>query len=191
MSSKEKVLQVALELFFKKGYLATSVDDLIEQAGVSKSNFYYHFKSKEDLGVAVLEHRSADLELIVRKTLCNPDITPKDRLRKFLDFLVDAQDAHYDKCGCPFGNLVAEMSEHSERFRCQLSQMFGGLTSSTAEVIAEGQRRGDFRRDVDSGDMATLVVQTVQGMMLLTKCHKSVECLGRGAKVLVRLIEAP
>jgi TetR/AcrR family transcriptional regulator, transcriptional repressor for nem operon len=189
MSSKEKVLQVALELFFKNGYLGTSVDDIIAQAGVSKSNFYYHFKSKEDLGVAVLEHRGADLQTLIGKTLCNADFAPKERLSKFLDFLVEAQEARYEKCGCPFGNLVAEMAEHSERFRCHLSEMFGGLTSSTAEVIAEGQRRGDFRNDVECADMAMLVVQTVQGMLLLTKCHKSVESLGRGTRVLVRLIE--
>jgi TetR/AcrR family transcriptional repressor of nem operon len=183
MSSKEKVLQVALELFFRNGYLGTSVDDIIEQAGVSKSNFYYHFKSKEDLGVAVLAHRGVDLQSVIGKTLCNANLEPKERLHRFLDFLVEAQEARYDRGGCPFGNLVAEMSQHSERFRCQLSEMFGGLTASTAEVISEGQRRGDFRRDVASEDIALIVVQTVQGMLLLTKCHKSVECQGRGAKV--------
>lgn len=190
MSSREKILQVALEQFYRGGYQATSVDDIIAQACVSKSNFYYHFKSKEDLGTAVLAIRGADLTQVLSRTLCNDDMSPRGRLQSFLAFLYTAQDANLGKGGCPFGNLVAEMAEHSEKFRCQLSDVFGSLARTVTDLIEEGQERGEFRRDVGAADMAMLVVQTVQGMLLLTKCHKSVDCLKRGADTLVRLIEA-
>src|SRR5260221_11396928 len=127
MSSREKILQVALEQFYRSGYQATSVDDIIAQAGVSKSNFYYHFKSKEELGATVLDIRGSEFGMLLAKTLCNEDLSPKQRLRCFLDCVHQAQDASLGKCGCPFGNLVAEMAEHSEKFRCQLSEVFGGL----------------------------------------------------------------
>jgi TetR/AcrR family transcriptional repressor of nem operon len=189
MSSREKILRVALEQFYRSGYQATSVDDIIAQAAVSKSNFYYHFKSKEELGSAVLEIRAAELGKLLATTLCNEQATPAERLRSFLDFLVQSQDAALGKGGCPFGNLVAEMAEHSERFRCQLSDMFGSLTRTVTELIEEGQACREFRKDIPAIDIATLVVQTIQGMQLLTKCHKSVECLKRGADTLVRLIQ--
>jgi TetR/AcrR family transcriptional repressor of nem operon len=190
MSSKEKILQVALDQFYKRGYQSTSVDDIIEQAGVSKSNFYYHFKSKEDLGIKVLSLRSEEFDHMLSSTLCNADLSPADRLLNFLNFLSDSQEARLEKGGCPFGNLVAEMADHSERFRCQLSEMFGGLTNHIAQLVAEGQKTGYFRKDVDTDCLATLVVQTMQGMLLMTKCHKSVETLGQGSRVLIKLIQA-
>jgi len=188
--SKEKILQAARDLFYRNGYLATSVDNIIAQSGVSKSNFYYHFKSKEDLGIAVLELHRENFQTVLDSILLNHSLTPKERLQRYFDFLVEAQDSRLEKGGCPFGNLVAEMTEHSERFRCLLSTMFGGLTSRLADLVAEGQQREEFRRDVVPCDLAALIVQTTQGMLLLIKCHKTVETFGRTVRALMRLIAA-
>src|ERR1041385_2769739 len=124
MSSREKILDVSLELFYRNGYQATSVDDIIALAKVSKSNFYYHFKSKEDLGLLVLNQRREDLMRSLDCMLGDCDECPKVRLLRFVDHLVDSQEAEMKKGGCPFGNLVAEMADHSERFRCYLVEVF-------------------------------------------------------------------
>ena len=55
MGNREKLLEKACSTFGQKGYKATSVDDLLEAAGVSPSNFYYHFDSKEKLAYEVLD----------------------------------------------------------------------------------------------------------------------------------------
>src|SRR3954463_9163190 len=110
MSSRDKILDVSTELFYRNGYQATSVDDIIAQAKVSKSNFYYHFKSKEELGLEVLNQRRMELEKSLDCMLGDCEQCSKARLLKFVDFLVDSQEAELAKCGCPFGNLVAEMA---------------------------------------------------------------------------------
>lgn len=189
MSSKEKILEVACDLFFHQGYVSTSVDDIIARAGVSKSNFYYHYKSKEDLGIAVLEQRKEDLQALLASTLRNTSLPPRSRLEQYLQFQILAQDELLSKSGCPFGNLVAEMAEHSERFRCQLSTMFWGLTQLLTDLIEEGQRRGEFRRDAAPTDIACLILQTTQGMHLMAKCHKTVDAFGRSILLLLRLLE--
>ena len=187
MSSKTKILSVAHERFYRNGYLSTSVDDIIQEAGVSKSNFYYHYKSKEDLGIAVLDQRKIEFQASVEQTLGDSALSAKERLTRFLQFLVLAQDEHLGRCGCPFGNLVAEMAEHSERFRCQLSAMFDNLNAQIACLLDEGQRNGEFRSDVVPVDMAGLILQTTQGMMLMTKCHRTVDALERTVNLLLRL----
>src|SRR5215468_2309537 len=126
LGSKARILEVARDLFYHRGYLATSVDDIIAEAKVAKSNFYYHFKSKEDLGIAVLEMRCSEFEAARNSTLCNCELMPRERLGSFLRMLFRPK-ADQHPTGCPFGNLVAEMSEHSERFRCYLSRLFAGL----------------------------------------------------------------
>src|SRR2546421_3595839 len=134
MSSREKILLVSREQFYRNGYLATSVDDIIAEAKVSKSNFYYHFKSKEDLGIEVLQERREEFAAELDRLLAADVGTPRERLHGVVDFMVEAQDSRLDKCGCPFGNLIAEMAERSERIRGALSCMFAGMTSRIACV---------------------------------------------------------
>jgi TetR/AcrR family transcriptional repressor of nem operon len=189
LGSKARILEVARELFYHRGYLATSVDDIIAEAKVAKSNFYYHFKSKEDLGIAVLEVRCGDFEAARNSTLCNQDLSPKDRLSSFLGLLFRPKSSQHS-AGCPFGNLVAEMSEHSERFRCYLSRLFMGMASMIQEVIAEGQALGQFRGDADAETASTLIVEAVQGAQLMMKCHKTQDLGARSIELLQKLIEA-
>src|SRR5438132_4864374 len=125
--SKEKVLDVARDLFYRNGYQATSVDDIIAEARVSKSNFYYHFKSKEALGLAVIEQRREDFENHITSVLLEGPPSPIERISRFLNRIAESHDIQ--TTGCPFGNLIAEMSEHSEILRCQLSDIFGSLTA--------------------------------------------------------------
>src|SRR5438552_44335 len=113
VGSKAKILETARELFYRNGYLATSVDDIIEAARVSKSNFYYHFKSKEDLGIAVLELRREEFRGGLDRTLRDMRATPMARLEEFLDLLARGRERQ-SAAGCPFGNMVAEMAERSE-----------------------------------------------------------------------------
>ena len=188
MGSRAKILQEARDLFYKNGYLATSVDDIIAAADVSKSNFYYHFKSKEDLGIAVLDSRCKEFETLLAGSLCNSLMPPRLRLKTFVEMLSGASESH-GPGGCPFGNLVAEMSDHSERFRKQLSTLFCGLATVISDVIAEGQIRGEIRGDITPRDAATLLVQALQGAHLLLKCHKSRETYEFGMDLLLRLYE--
>ncbi len=186
--SKHKILEVSRDLFYRRGYLATSVDDILAEAKVSKSNFYYHFKSKEDLGIAVLDHRRAEFEAALASTLCNDALSPLERLSAFLKRLSESREAHASS-GCPFGNLIAEMSDHSERFRHELSRMFSDFADVVARTVADGQRAGQFRNDVDPHTAGALVVQTVQGAFLLLKCQKTRGPYVRGLDLLVLLLQ--
>src|SRR5438876_11299640 len=87
VGSKPKILDAAREMFYRSGYLATSVDDIIAGAQVSKSNFYYHFKSKEDMGIAVLSSRCGEFESVIAATLCNQSLPPNQRFSELVMFL--------------------------------------------------------------------------------------------------------
>ena len=172
IGSKGKILHVAREQFYRSGFLATSVDDIIAHAKVSKSNFYYHFKSKEELGLAVLDTRCEEFDSAIAATLCNDGFRPFARIEAFLELIAEVEAQHATG-GCPFGNLVAEMSEHSERFRTALSSMFCRLVTILSQVIAEGQEIGEVREDIDAEAAGALIVQAIQGANLLQKCHRN------------------
>ncbi len=171
-NNRERILQVAGAMLYRQGYNATSVDDIVQAAGVSKSNFYYHYPSKEDLGIAVLTVRRDDLSTLIAQTLHDSTLTPTARMTAFLTSLLDVQESSLGRRGCPFGNLAAEMTEHSERIRCFLSRLFSELSRDLSAVVAEGQRTREFRCDVDPVEVGSFMVQVIQGMHLILKCDK-------------------
>lgn len=191
LNNRERILHTAGELLYRRGYNGTSVDDIVEASGVSKSNFYYHFPSKEDLGIAVLSVRREELERMLRETLGDPSRSPASRLAAFVAAVLDHQESELDRCGCPFGNLVAEMTEHSERIRCFLSGLFADITRELAEVIRIGQVSGELRRDADADELATLILQTLQGMQLIIKCDKDPRPARMTGALLVDLMKSP
>ncbi|MEE9181371.1 MAG: TetR/AcrR family transcriptional regulator, partial [candidate division NC10 bacterium] len=54
-TTKEEILQTACRLVYRQGFNNTSLDDILRESGVGKGNFYYHFKSKDELGYAILD----------------------------------------------------------------------------------------------------------------------------------------
>lgn len=188
--NRERILQAAGEMLYRQGYNATSVDHIALVSGVSKSNFYYHFPSKEDLGVAVLAARRDELEAMMDQTLRDSSQSPVDRLARFLEGVMDHQEAKLDHRGCPFGNLVAEMTEHSERIRCFLSGLFSDIAREIGSVIGEGQSAGQFRADVDPNDIGDLILQALQGMQLAVKCERDARPARATPKLLIDLIRA-
>src|SRR5690349_13852347 len=86
--SRDKILECARELFYHVGYQATSIDDILTRCGVVKSNFYYHFKTKEALALAVLESWVEEQEAIVLQTLQNPSLAPTERMERFCAHII-------------------------------------------------------------------------------------------------------
>jgi TetR/AcrR family transcriptional repressor of nem operon len=191
--SREKILQCASEMFYYVGYHATSVDDILLQSGVAKSNFYYHFKTKEQLAFEVLEGQVADFEAVLRQTLGNPALRPKERLERLCQEICNVQSVIHKFAGCPFGNFAAalpssENDERSERFRVRLSYLFHKLEDTLRDCLAEGAACGDFRTDLSAAECATLLMATLEGLLLLTKMYKDITPLIRGCAALLRIL---
>jgi TetR/AcrR family transcriptional repressor of nem operon len=193
--SREKILQCAKELFYQVGYQSTSVDDILRQCGVAKSNFYYHFKTKEQLAFEVLELRIAELEAVLLRSLRNREMPPAERLRAFFADIQQAQEEIAKRGGCPFGNFAAalpntEGDARHERFRLRLSQLFRRLEDAMTDCLAEGVAQGQFRSDIAPSQMAAFLVAALQGLLILTKTHRDTAPLVNGLSVAERLLRA-
>ena len=82
-NNRDKIVETATKLFRFFGYNGTSIDRLIKTAGVSKSNFYYYFESKEELGLEVLGNILRSEEERISEILLNTDMNPLERMVSF------------------------------------------------------------------------------------------------------------
>ena len=107
---RKHLIEVATELFNRLGYHAAGVDQVIAEAGIAKTTLYRHFKSKEELIVAVLKRVDAQFREDMRETVDKPGRSPEQKLLATFDFL---EDWFKDKSfyGCPFISAAGEYGE--------------------------------------------------------------------------------
>ena len=189
--SKEKILASARELFHENGFQQTSVDEILKKSGVTKSNFYYHFKSKEELGLIILDKFIKQYETdVLTKTLGNKTLTPSERLIVFYNAVRTFHRDLEKPKGCPFGNMAIEMSGSNEGFREKLSVFFNSWEKTIEDCIREGMSTGDFRSDLPPGVIAQLILSHLEGAILMVKTHRSIEPLSSGSETILRLLTA-
>ena len=173
-STREAIIEAASGLIHVHGYNHTSLDDVLRESGVGKGNFYYHFKSKEELGYAILDQIIASfLERTLEPCFAVPDQGALAQIRCFLDRVLEAQRARNCVGGCPLGNLAAELSDVHEGFRARLASVFAAWRERLTLALRAEQGRGvgDACRPEAVADF---LVASLEGAILLTKLTKDI-----------------
>ncbi|WP_417825904.1 TetR/AcrR family transcriptional regulator [Thalassospira povalilytica] len=136
MSTRDRIIETADRLFYQQGFEATSFADIASAVGISRGNFYHHFKTKDDILDAVINQRLANTE----QMLDHWEVTgndPAERIRSFIHILI-VNGEKIRKFGCPVGTLSSELaklnhSAHSDAaglftlFRTWLGRQFSAL----------------------------------------------------------------
>ena len=182
-TTREAILSAAMRLMHVHGYNATSLDDVLRESGAGKGNFYYHFRSKEDLGYAILDQLVAGfVERTLEPCFSDSNAAPLAQIRCFLDRLVDAQRDRQCRGGCAMGNLAAELSDVHEGFRKRLASVFTTWHARLAGALIEAKRRGQVNAACDADASARFVVASLEGAILLGKLSKDIgvmeQCVG-------------
>lgn len=171
-SNRDKILEAAARLFHRRGFQPTSLDDIVTSSGVCRSNLYYHFASKEELGLAVLDWLVARFDAeVIEGTLRDAELSARMRLEHFFTAVMDGLEADAYRRGCPFGNLAAELAGDHPKFRERLSGLFRQWEVAVVGCLRDGVGRGEFRPDLDVERVATALVSQVEGAVLLSKTY--------------------
>jgi TetR/AcrR family transcriptional repressor of nem operon len=191
MTNKEKILRAAYKMIYQNGYEQTSVDELIRKAGVSKSNFYYHFRSKESLGIAVLDLRIEKyVNEIIDETLVNKRLTPLKRLESFYSKVAMFHKKNECKYGCPFGNLANELSRKNHKFRIKLSAFFEQWREKIELCLIDGIENKEFSDNLNPKLFSEIILAHLQGAILMSKTYKRINPLEKGSKEIINLLKA-
>jgi TetR/AcrR family transcriptional repressor of nem operon len=190
MSSKQKILDKAAELIHTQGFNHTSIQDILHAASVTKSNFYYHFESKEQLAFEVLGERMRQFYAVaVGPSIDNPEMDPTERIELFFDNMLAIGRSEVGELGCPFGNLAQEISSIHEPLRESLSMFFAACAEAMERCFQEGKQTGAFHQDMPSRQLAEFVLAQIQGSFLLRKTHKEPKVLENSFEVLRGLLK--
>ena len=179
MNNKDKLINVASRLFHFHGFEGTSIDMIMRNSGVCRSNFYYYFESKEALGLLAIEKVASEFkEKMLLKTVLNQDLNPLERLDGFYREAISLQRSLFSQppyAGCFFGNLALEQSGISERIRSVLRDFFKEWRDSFEQCLMEGVEQGFFKEEVEPRETAGLLISQLEGAILLSKVDNSLD----------------
>jgi TetR/AcrR family transcriptional regulator, transcriptional repressor for nem operon len=167
--TRQRLLQAAFREVYRHGFQSAAIDTILATTNVTKGALYYHFKSKEALGHAIIEEVVAEL---TRDRWLRPLQRSKDR--NPIDALIGIVRAIPSrprdvKGGCPLVNLTQEMSQIDEQFRKRLERIFRAWQEEIAWTLRRGQDQGEVRRDLVPEETASFLIALVEGYEVLAK----------------------
>jgi TetR/AcrR family transcriptional repressor of nem operon len=192
VSSRERLVDAALYLFWLQGYAATGVAEILSRANVRSGSFYYFFKTKEALLIAVLERYIKTLDLVVTGPVFAEITDPIERIFGVLDFYRRNLIKTGCTYGCPIGRLALEIPEQQTEVHKLLAHNFDGWTAAIEGCLGGAQKR--LPADLDLRALSQFVLTVMEGGVMQARAHGSLEPFDASVKQLrnyFRLLTLP
>jgi TetR/AcrR family transcriptional regulator, transcriptional repressor for nem operon len=178
-SLRDQILRAGLPVLFRYGYHAASVRDICAAADAPQGSFTNHFRSKEAFAVEVLDQYFDYLKGLVREALNDETLTPRQRLKRYLDVITGKLERDRWMLGCLIGDFSLQVSSHSKLLRKQLDSIFREWRALFASCIAAAQSAGEIDARFDSTELAEFLLASWEGAILRMKVERSPAALER------------
>src|SRR5690554_568910 len=172
-ATRSMILHKAFELIYVKGYQTTSIDDIIATTQVTKGAFYYHFKTKDEMGLAIINE-------ILKPTLASSFIeplqteeNPLEAIYNLMDNLLMKNDFLKVEYGCPASNFTQEMTPWNSEFNKALNELTQEWTKAITATIERGKKSGTIRKDVNGKQVTMFVMSGYWGIRNFGKLENS------------------
>ena len=165
---ESEVLKKAVCLFWDKGYNGTSMQDLVDGLGISRSSLYDTFGDKHQLYLKALDtyRQGYGSELC---TLTSEATSAKEAIQKLLDFVVNDLLNDEQRKGCFMVNAGVELGSHDEQVNQLICATENQLEQAFLKVIKQGQEKGEINKNKDPQALARFFNNTVKGLQVSVK----------------------
>lgn len=164
---------------FRKGYIGSTVRDIVAEADAPQGSFTNHFRSKEAFSREVLDHYFDHVKELVSQALDDRSLPPRERLRRYLDIITDRLSADQFDRGCLIGDFSLEAAPQSDMLRARLSEIFAEWRAPFAACIAEAQAMDEIDATFTPDDLAEFLLASWEGAILRMKVARGPEPLNR------------
>lgn len=163
-STRDHIVEAADDLFYRRGFEHTSFTDIADVVQISRGNFYYHFKTKDEILDAVINERLANTQQMLERWETEGDI-PQDRIRSFIHILI-ANRADIKRYGCPVGTLATELAKLNHASHGEANKLF---------TLFRTWLRRQFTllgREADADELAMHILARSQGVATLANAFQ-------------------
>ena len=176
-TTREHILNCGGRIIHHKGFSATGLQEILLAAGVPKGSFYFYFKSKEEFGLALIEHYQAWFAAQVRPILKDETVPPLERLAGFFLWFREYFEQEGFIKGCPIGNMIQELGDVNPVFREKLNTSFDGLIRFMTRLLEEAKNRDELPARLEPEATARYILSAWQGALIRMKAAAGPEPL--------------
>ena len=176
-SSRERILACAEAVILQKGFGGTSIDDILEQASITKGGFFYHFDGKPGLAEALIRRFLEEDDRIYNAALEQAAELSEDPLQRLLILLKLLAEVYGSLEETHPGCLVASFTYESQQFRDEIRELVrGGMLNWRQLMLAQLEavsERYEMLVDMDLETLADMYTATIEGGILLARNFNS------------------
>ena len=193
--TRKKLLDAALHVMRLKGYAATTVDDVCQEAKVTKGSFFHYFATKEELAIGAADHFAAMAAGVFAGAPYRTLADPVDRLLGYVDFRIAIVRGRLCDVSCLFGTFVQELYETHPAIRAAAERHMRDHVAELARDVAEAKLLHAPHAPWSPESVAFHMQSVLQGSLVLAKAtlqtDVAVESLGHLRRYLETLFKAP
>jgi len=179
--TRRKIVAAADQLFYEQGFEKASFADIARVVEISRGNFYYHFKTKDALLGAVIEHRLDERRAMLSRWQ-QQEADPVIRIKNFINILI-ANQTQIMAFGCPVGSLCSELAKLDHTLKTEAAQLF----TLFAEWLEDQLVQLGYREQ--ASDIAMHLLMRSQGVASLANVFQDADFIRREVEAMNQWLE--
>lgn len=184
--TRRKIVAAAAPIFNQHGYDGSSLNDLMEATGLKKGGIYRHFSGKEALAVEAFDY-TWQAAWDARMLHVDEKSNGIEKLKQVIANFVNARSPVAG--GCPILNTAIDTDDGNPILRSHVAKALRSWLLRLQTIVKQAQRKGEVRATVDSKAVATLIVASLEGALMISRLERNSDALRRIQRHLNRYLE--
>ena len=184
---REETLSRAMDVFWEKGYKATSIQDLVDHMGINRGSIYNTFGDKHSLFIAAVEHYGEVVTTEMIKVLESPG-SPLENLNEFFSKLVNSPKQRRMK-GCLISNTVVELAPHDQEAAKIVKSIMARIQQAFYSCLNRAVELGELPRNTDIAVLSHFLANSTHGLIVTGKSNSNSKLLKKVINVILSAVE--
>jgi TetR/AcrR family transcriptional repressor of nem operon len=186
--TRERILARSAQLFNRQGYSGSSLSDIMRETGLEKGGIYNHFSSKEQLALEAFDYAYKLVQQRTRQALSGK-FNAIERLVAIVSVFQDEFEDPPVPGGCPILNTAIEADDADEMLRDRARAAMDDWRTTIHRIVNKGIDRQQIRPGVDADEVASILIATLEGAIMLSNLYKDPIHIQRAADHIIHYIE--
>ena len=174
--TRRKIVEAAAPIFNKRGYEGSSLNDLMQATGLKKGGIYRHFSSKEELAAKAFDY-AWDAAWNARWLHVDEKANGIEKLKQFIANFTEQRSTVGG--GCPILNTAIDADDGNPVLRAHVAKALRGWLTRLQNIVEQARERGETQHGVDPKAVATLIIASLEGALMMSRLQRSDEALRR------------
>jgi TetR/AcrR family transcriptional regulator, transcriptional repressor for nem operon len=171
--TKAMIVQEAAALFNQQGYAGSSISDIMRVTGLKKGGIYNHFESKDELALQAFDYAIGQIQKRYRQAWASKEHSI-ERLQAIIDVFriyIDNPQHPIIKGGCPLLNTAIESDDAHPALKERTQKAMSSWRELFRKIIEKGIKKGEIRPDADADEIASILISTLEGSVMMSKLY--------------------